>query len=223
MQRQESESRLYLALAAGQMGAWEYNLSTNRLRWSTELERMYGLEPGSFDGTPEGAMQFVHPLDAHRFEAMGATIMSSPNTDHELEFRIIRGDGSLRWLASRGRLVLDGDGKPSRMVGVSNDITEAKRLAEAASEADRRKDTFLATLAHELRNPLAAVRIGVAVIRKANGDPATVVENCTVMERQIRHLTRLVDDLLHVADITRGPDCRCRRLASDCRRSFVPH
>ena len=57
------------------------------------------------------------------------------------------------------------------MVGVSSDITEVKRMAEAASEAAQRKDDFLATLAHELRNPLAAVRTGVAVIRKAKGDP----------------------------------------------------
>src|SRR5262249_35493982 len=81
---------------------------------------------------------------------------------------------------------------------------EHHRMAEAAREASRRKDDFLATLAHELRNPLAAVRTGVAVMRKAHGDPATVVEYCTVVERQLRHLTRLVDDLLDVADITRG-------------------
>ena len=203
-QRQESESRLYVALAAGQMGAWEWDITTNRVRWSAELERIYGLEPGTFDGTAEGGMQFIHPQDIDKFVAAGMTLDALTATDYQLEFRIIRPDGTPRWLASRGRLLFDGDGKPSRMVGVSNDVTEAKRLAEAASEADRRKDTFLATLAHELRNPLAAVRIGVAVIRKTNGDPATVVENCTVMERQIRHLTRLVDDLLHVADITRG-------------------
>jgi PAS domain S-box-containing protein len=203
-QRQESESRLHVALAAGQMGMWEWDLTTNRTRWSEELERMHGLEPGAFDGTPQTVLQFLHPADTERFAHMVAKAESSPEPDYQLEFRIVRADGVQRWLASRGRLLLDSDGKPSRMVGVTTDITDAKRMAEAASEADRRKDDFLATLAHELRNPLAAVRIGVAVIRKANSDPATVVDNCTVMERQLRHLTRLVDDLLHVADITRG-------------------
>lgn len=202
-QRQESENRLHLALAAGQMGAWDWDLITNRSRWSEELERMHGLEPGTFDGTPEGLMKFIHPLDAEHFAA-GMKIVSSPGSDQQLEFRIVRADGVQRWLATRGRLLLDNDGHPSRMVGVTTDITDAKQMAEVASEADRRKDDFLATLAHELRNPLAAVRMGVSVIRKANGNPATVVENCTVMERQLRHLTRLVDDLLHVADITRG-------------------
>jgi PAS domain S-box-containing protein len=204
-QREESESRLHVALAAGQMGAWEWDMTTNRIRWSEELERMHGLEPGTFDGTLERVQQLVHPLDAHMFaKAAAASVEVSQPTDYALEYRIVRPDGACRWLAGRGRLLFDGEGKATRMVGALTDVTEAKRMAEVASESARRKDDFLATLAHELRNPLAAVRMGVSVIRKANGNPATVVENCTVMERQLRHLTRLVDDLLHVADITRG-------------------
>jgi PAS domain S-box-containing protein len=201
-QRQESESRLHVALAAGQMGTWEWDVTTNQLHWSEELERMYGMEPGTFDGTQQHAMQFMHPLDADSFLRAAAVIKGSAEPDNQMEFRIVRVDGAQRWIASRGRLLFDGEMKPIRMVGVASDVTDAKRLAEAAREADHRKDDFLATLAHELRNPLAAIRIGVAVIRKANGDPATVVEYCTVMERQLRHLTRLVDDLLDVADIT---------------------
>jgi PAS domain S-box-containing protein len=204
-QREESESRLHVALAAGQMGAWEWDMATDRIRWSEELERMHGLEPGTFDGTLERVQQLVHPLDAHMFaKAAAASVDVSQPTDFRLEYRIVRTDGATRWLAGRGRLLFDGEGKASRMVGALTDVTDAKRMAEVASESDRRKDDFLATLAHELRNPLAAVRMGVSVIRRANGNPATVVENCTVMERQLRHLTRLVDDLLHVADLTRG-------------------
>jgi len=204
-QREESESRLHVALGAGQMGAWEWDTATNRIGWSEELEQMHGLEPGTFDGTFERVQQFIHPLDADRFaHALLATIQAGEPTDFQLEYRVVCTDGACRWLAGRGRLLVDAAGKPSRMVGVLCDVTDAKKMAEEAAEADRRKDDFLATLAHELRNPLAAVRLGVSVIQKANGNPATVVESCTVMERQLRHLTRLVDDLLHVADITRG-------------------
>jgi PAS domain S-box-containing protein len=200
---EESENRLHVALAAGQMGTWELDVVSGRNYWSEELERMHGLAPGSFDGSQETAMSFVHPLDAPRFADMVANCKPSVEGDHEVEFRIVRPDGACRWIASRGRFLFDRDGKPTRMVGVCSDITDLKRLAEIANEADRRKDEFLATLAHELRNPLAAVRTGVAVIRKANGDAAAVVEHCTVMERQLRQLTRLVDDLLDIADITR--------------------
>jgi PAS domain S-box-containing protein len=200
---EESESRLHVALAAGQMGTWEYDLLKCRSFWSEELERMHGLEPGTFDGSVEMVLKLVHPLDMERFADLLRNCSPSREADHEVEFRMVRPDGAVRWLASRGRLIVDENGTPTRIVGVCADITDLKRMAETAREADRRKDEFLATLAHELRNPLAAVRAGVAVIRKAHLDGAAVVEHCSIVERQLRQLTRMVDDLLDVADITR--------------------
>ncbi|MEO7578374.1 MAG: ATP-binding protein [Massilia sp.] len=82
--------------------------------------------------------------------------------------------------------------------------TELKRLAADLAEADRRKTEFLATLAHELRNPLAPLRSGLQVLRMAGGDHATVARVQDVMERQLDHMVELVDDLLDVARITRG-------------------
>ncbi len=200
---EESESRLHVALVAGQMGTWEWDIVKSRAIWSKELERMHGLEPGTFDGSVDTLLKLVHPLDAERVSELLRNCTPSRDADHELEFRMVRTDGAVRWLASRGRLIVDESGAPSRIVGVCTDITELKRMAETAKEADRRKDEFLATLAHELRNPLAAVRAGVAVIRKAHADGAAVVEHCSIVERQLRQLTRMVDDLLDVADITR--------------------
>jgi PAS domain S-box-containing protein len=203
-QRQESENRLHVAVAAGRMGAWNWDISTGLVRWSEELERMHGVDPGAFTGTLDEVMSYIHPLDLDGFTRRLERVLSSPATDYESEYRIMRADGALRWLATRGRVLFDSGDKPVQMLGVCTDITEARRIAEAASEADRRKDDFLATLAHELRNPLAAVRTGVAVIRRAAlDDHVTVAESCNVLDRQLRHLTRLVDDLLHVADFTR--------------------
>jgi len=202
-QRKESESRLHVALVAGQMGAWEWDVRTGRLQWSEELERIHGLAAGTFGGPLQELLAFSHPLDAERFAQCVAEPESTSALDSQMEYRIIRADGVSRWLASRGRLMLDDQGTPIRKVGVITDITEYKRLVEAAAEAGQRKDDFLATLAHELRNPLAAVRFGVAGIRRASGEANTVGEYCTVVERQLRHLTRLVDDLLDVADVTR--------------------
>ena len=201
-QRRESESRLHLALSAGQMGTWEWDLASNRVHWSEELERMHGLAPGSFGGNFDAVKNFVHPLDVGLFCGAVGGIPPVPETDYEMEYRITRADGECRWLAARGRALSDGDGKPVRMVGVTSDVTELKRMAEAANEADHRKDEFLATLAHELRNPLAALRTEVAVVRGSIGN-GELDESCKVIERQLRHLTRLVDDLLDVADITR--------------------
>jgi PAS domain S-box-containing protein len=84
------------------------------------------------------------------------------------------------------------------------DITEEKRAAEALQEADRRKDEFLAMLAHELRNPLAPIRTGLHILRMPQANGAAVDQIKDMMEQQVHHLTRLVDDLLDVSRITRG-------------------
>jgi PAS domain S-box-containing protein len=89
-------------------------------------------------------------------------------------------------------------------VGIGLDITDRKRYEEALQEADRRKDEFLAMLAHELRNPLAPIRTAAQVIRLLGTSDANVRRSAEMVERQVQHLTRLVDDLLDVSRITRG-------------------
>ena len=201
-QRLESESRLNLALTGGHMGAWDLDLATDRVHWSEELELIHGIEPGTFAGTKEAILPFVHPLDRESLTQAMTSLLMSPPRDYHVEYRIVRPDGSCRWLTARGRILIDAEGKPVRMVGVATDITDLKRMEAAALEAERRKDEFLATLSHELRNPLAPLRTGVAVIRRA-ADPETIIEQCAIMERQLLQLTRLVDDLLDVAELTR--------------------
>ena len=96
------------------------------------------------------------------------------------------------------------DGKIVRILSVSRDITDRKQVEDALRDADRRKDEFIATLAHELRNPLAPLRSGLLVLRKSHetGETAKHVEQ--MMERQVNHLVRLVDDLMDVSRITHG-------------------
>ncbi|HVK07532.1 MAG TPA: PAS domain S-box protein, partial [Gemmataceae bacterium] len=84
------------------------------------------------------------------------------------------------------------------------DVTARKRAEEALREADRRKDEFLATLAHELRNPLAPLRNGLQLLKMAGGDAELAERSRGMMDRQLTQLVRLVDDLLDVSRITRG-------------------
>jgi PAS domain S-box-containing protein len=98
-----------------------------------------------------------------------------------------------------------------KVVVLFTDITERRgtelelrRLADDLAEQDRRKTEFLATLAHELRNPLAPIRSGLQLIRRASGDPAALARVQDILDRQLDHLVHLVDDLLDVARITRG-------------------
>ena len=88
--------------------------------------------------------------------------------------------------------------------GMAIDITDRLEMEEALKEADRRKDEFLATLAHELRNPLAPLRNGLQIMRLAGDDRGAVDEARTLMERQVTHMVRLIDDLMDVSRITRG-------------------
>ena len=87
------------------------------------------------------------------------------------------------------------------MLGLTQDITDRKRAEEALKKADRRKDEFLATLAHELRNPLAPLRSGLEVLNIAR-DPAVVGDTRKMMDRQLSHMVRLIDDLLDASRIT---------------------
>src|SRR4029079_1463582 len=120
-------------------------------------------------------------------------------------------DGSTHWLAGRGKVFNDDDGKPLRLLGINIDITERKqgeeelrRLAAELSDADHRKDEFLATLAHELRNPLAPIRNGLQLLQGRDGIRAQHEPVLLMMQRQVDHLVRLVDDLMDVSRITRG-------------------
>ena len=125
-------------------------------------------------------------------------------------FPLRRHDGEFRWHLSRMMPVRDHEGRVVLWFGTNTDITEQRekeeelrKLSAELSEADRRKDEFLATLAHELRNPLAPIRNGLQVIR-LSGATGKVEQARSMMERQLTQLVRLVDDLLDVSRITRG-------------------
>ena len=100
--------------------------------------------------------------------------------------------------------VRDGEGRIIGASKVARDITDRKRAEEALREADRRKDEFLALLAHELRNPLAPLRNGLQVMRLAAGDANAVAQARAMMDRQLGHMVRLIDDLLDVSRISRN-------------------
>jgi CheY-like chemotaxis protein len=96
------------------------------------------------------------------------------------------------------------DGSVRGCVGAFADVTALKEAEEALQEADRRKDEFLAVLAHELRNPLAPIRNSVELLRRADGNPDLIGQSSRIMERQVAQMVRLVDDLLDISRITRG-------------------
>src|SRR5262249_40594291 len=144
----------------------------------------------------------VHPDDAGTLEA--AFHRALETGDFEAEYRAVRPDKTVVWIADRGRVVQDSINQPIRIVGVSVDLTRRKRLEEELLESDRRKDQFLATLAHELRNPLAPIRYAVKVMEMTGAPTAELKWAVEVIERQTQHMVRLIDDLLDVNRISRN-------------------
>jgi two-component system CheB/CheR fusion protein len=124
--------------------------------------------------------------------------------DFEIEVRHRRHDGVYRWFVARAVPFRDETGKILSWFGTTTDIHEQKEMEETLRQADRRKDEFLATLAHELRNPLAPIRNSLHIMRLKGDDPVTVDQARKIMDRQLGQMVRLVDDLLDVGRITRG-------------------
>ncbi len=120
------------------------------------------------------------------------------------EYEGYRRDGSRVWIDAQASPVADAEGRQVGILVLAHDITERKRTEEALREADRRKDEFLALLAHELRNPLAPLRNGLQVMRLAAGDARAVAQARGMMERQLGHMVRLIDDLLDISRINRN-------------------
>ncbi len=119
-------------------------------------------------------------------------------------FALRRHDGELRWHLSRAMPIKGEDGVVLRWFGSNTDITEQRKMAADLSEADRRKNEFLATLAHELRNPLAPIRTGLQVLELSGDDRKAVEQARNMMDRQLGQMIRLVDDLMDVSRINSG-------------------
>jgi PAS domain S-box-containing protein len=120
------------------------------------------------------------------------------------ERRFVRRDGDTIWVKLSVSAAKQAEAHGVNAVAVIEDITERKNAEEDLREADRRKDEFLATLAHELRNPLAPIRNSLHIFRMSGIQDPTVSRVCDMMERQVAHMVRMVDDLLEVSRISRG-------------------
>ena len=118
--------------------------------------------------------------------------------------RTRRYDGCYRWFVTRAVPLRDAEKRIVSWFGVTTDIHDQKELQEQLREADRRKDEFLATLAHELRNPLAPIRNSLQVLKMNRSSGAETEQVSEIMERQVAHMVRLVDDLLELSRISRG-------------------
>lgn len=208
----QSEERLNVALSAGRMGAWEWNIQTGKIAWNSTLEAIHGIPPKTFGGGFEDFKRDIHPEDLERvLAAINRTLRDG--SEYQIEYRIFSPDQRLLWLESRGQLFLDANGQPERMVGVCMDITERKRMEEAltqktieAQEASRVKSEFVSNVSHELRTPLNAI-LGFSHLVLENIYGSINEDQKYALEGVLRNaddLRKLINNLLDLSKIESG-------------------
>lgn len=198
--RRGGEQQLRLFLAHARMFTWEIDLGTRRLTVSENAADVLG---ATLRHLEEG-FALVHPEDVDEIRTSIETA-ARDGGGFTLEQRIVRPDnGELRWLETRAQALCNDAGEAVRLSGISFDMTDRKRLEETLRQSDRRKDEFLAMLAHELRNPLAPIRTAAALMLRTTQPGAPQRRAVEIIDRQVQQMARMVDDLLDVSRITHG-------------------
>ena len=187
--------------------------------WSTRPDGFhdyYNPQWYAYTGVPEGSTDgeawngMFHPDDQARAWQRWQHSLAT-GEPYEIEYRLRHRSGEYRWTLGRALPIRDASGAIVRWMGTCTEIHEQKLVQEALEQreyslrdADQRKDRFLATLAHELRNPLAPIATAASLLRFAPDDPERVRHASEIIERQVQHMTHLVNDLLDVSRVTQG-------------------
>jgi PAS domain S-box-containing protein len=183
---------------------WMFSVPACALEYvSQAYPAIWGRSVESLEREPRSWLDAVHPDDRAYVEGLWRGVQEHPH--YEAEFRIVLKDGALRWVRDRLFPVRDGRDEVYRVARVTSDITRRKEMESLLRAADSNKNEFLATLAHELRNPLSPIRNAAALLGSSGPDSVERQARAReVITRQVDHLAHLVDDLMDVARISEG-------------------
>ena len=218
-----NEVRMKQAQQIAHVGSWELNFATGIGVWSEESCKIYGLDPGDNKHTFDNWLSFIHPED---MESVMKSIKASNDllSENSFEHRIVRKDGTVRYIHSISRFEFDSNGKPTGLYGVAQDITERKeaeneikglsehleervqqRTADL-SEANKALEAFSSTVSHDLRAPVRAVTSFAKIIQKEHGDKMEpeVKELFGYIEESGKRMGAIIDDLLKLAKCSNG-------------------
>ncbi len=205
-----------LACEAAHLGMWFWTPKDDRLVWTPRCRRLFGIGPDE----PLSQARYlaaVHPDDRERVAATVARALAE-RAEYQVECRVVWPDGSVHWMSGSGRVIVDEQGEPVRMMGTALDITAEKQAEqerdellaseqaarEEAQEATRAKDEFLAVVSHELRTPLQAMLGWILILKGRLADIPLAQSGLVAIERNVKTQARLIEDLLDVSRIVAG-------------------
>jgi len=209
---QQVREQLEQAQRIANIGSWEWDFRSNKLSWSDHCFRLVGLEPGAEAPTLEAFLSFVHPEDRARLrETIRTGVEEGRSCDYD--HRVVWPNGDVRVLHQLGEVKCDAKGRPIKMIGTTQDVTEinaarselmeSKLKAESANQA---KSRFVASMSHELRTPLNAI-IGFSELLQSDDAPLSD-ERRREYARDIhssgKHLLSVINDILDISRIEAG-------------------
>jgi PAS domain S-box-containing protein len=188
----QSEEGRSLALAAGQMGSWDWDILTDEWKWDEGQYRIFGVDPQSFQVTANNISSLIHPDDLERLQKLVQGMSTGARTQ-QTEFRVSRPNGDLRWCIGTAAASVDGAGRVVRISGVTIDVTDRK-------EAEERQSLLAREVDHRARNALAVIQSIIRLTRAKSVD-----EYVLAIEGRIKALARahtlLSDSRWHGADL----------------------
>ncbi len=195
---ERSREALHMALDAGRAGTFDWDMREDVLQWSPELELLYGVKAGTFEGTIAAWQRRIVPEDEERIAAEIAQVFTRRQEHYGYEFRAILPDGSPRWLRGQARFVYGADGTPQRMVGINIDIHERKSAEETLIRTEKLAAVgrLASSIAHEINNPLESVTNLLYLARTSDALPDDVRLYLITAEAELRRASAITTQTL---------------------------
>ena len=191
-----NEERLKLAIDAGQIGVWDWDIVNDRIDWSDLVYDIHGVERGTFPGGLENFAALLHPDDRDRIVKSVQAALEK-GVPYDVEFRVLHPNGETHWVATTARVLRNERGEPIRMLGATTDITARKQAEAELRKKNRDLEEFAFVAGHDLREPLRAVNIYTQlIIKRLGGEDAKLNQYAGFVRDGIIRMDALIDDLL---------------------------
>ncbi|MHB9011486.1 MAG: sensor histidine kinase [Ignavibacteriaceae bacterium] len=216
----DSQARMSKAEEMAHFGSWKMNIATRESVWSDELFRICGFKPGSFKPTIEDIFRITHPDDRQRAAELASTAIDT-GKKYDVEKRIIRPDGSIRYVQSIGQVQYDIDDKPESFVGSFLDITERKQNEEALRKytaeleaSNEELDAFAHTVAHDLKNPVNVVYGAIQQLQESFKEMtfSEINEMLNLVSWSALKMTSIINELLLLASVRKMEEVTVNKL-----------